>query len=77
MTLIRDLETVLPSQDLPPEFLHLCSAHQSDEPKIAGMLSGVIAARQEDSVICRHMLRRNLVFPASHAGASPGAARAE
>jgi len=65
MTAIQDLDTLLSSQDLPMELLRLTSSmHPSEEPRVASMLSGMIAARQQDEVICPLMLRRNLVIPA-------------
>lgn len=65
MTTTNDIETFISDQDLPVELLRLStSTHQSDEPYVAGMLSGMIVARQPDEVICPLMLRRNLVIPA-------------
>ncbi len=47
------------------ELLRLTSSiHASDEPRVASMLSGLVAARQQDEVICPLMLRRNLLIPA-------------
>jgi hypothetical protein len=60
-----DIETFLPDRDLPLELLRLVSStHQGEEPYVASMLSGMIATRQQDEVICPLMLRRNLVIPA-------------
>jgi hypothetical protein len=70
MASTRVVETVLCSQDLPLEFRRPSSAHQGEETKVATRLSGVIAARQQDGVICPYLLRRNLVIPA-HLGPSP------
>lgn len=66
MTAARSIDTLLPSQDLPVELLRLTSSvHPSEEPRVASMLSGLVAARQQDDeVICPLMLRRNLVIPA-------------
>ena len=69
MTATQDIDTLLPSQDLPMELARLAStSRQRDEPRVASMLSGVYAARQQDDVICPLMLRRNLLVPA-HEGA--------
>lgn len=66
MTAARSIDTLLPSQDLPVELLRLTSSvHPSEEPRVASMLSGLVAARQQDDeVICPLMLQRNLVIPA-------------
>ena len=64
MASTKDVETVLCSHDLPLEFRHQSSAHEGEERKIVSRLSGVIATRQPDEVICPYMLRRNLVIPA-------------
>jgi hypothetical protein len=61
MTLAREIESGLSSQDLPLELRRLSSAHQSEEPKIDSVLSGVITPRQDDDVICPYLLRRNLI----------------
>jgi hypothetical protein len=69
MTTSSDFEAFLPDRDLPVELLRLASStHQGEEPYVAGMISGMIATRQQDEVICPLMLRRNLVIPA-HQGA--------
>ena len=69
MTATKDIDTLLSSQDLPMELARAISTnHQSDEPRIATMLSGMFVARQDDEVICPLMLRRNLLVPA-HQGA--------
>lgn len=72
MTSTKDVDTVLCSQDLPLEFRHQSSAHMGDERKVASRLSGVIAGRQPDEVICPYMLRRNLVVPRHLGPASTG-----
>jgi hypothetical protein len=65
MTATKDVETILSSQDLPAELQRLASSsHQGDELGVASMLSGMVAARQGDEVICPLMLRRNLIVPA-------------
>ncbi|HEX2553753.1 MAG TPA: hypothetical protein VHL98_08630 [Microvirga sp.] len=65
MTAAQEIDTILPNQDPPMELLRLTSSlHPSDEPRIASMLSGLVAARHEDEVICPLMMRRNLVIPA-------------
>ncbi len=69
MAAIQEIDTILSNQDLPMELLRLTSSiHPSEEPRVASMLSGMIAAPQQDEVICPLMLRRNLVIPA-HQGA--------
>ena len=60
----RDIETVLWSEDLPFELRRPSSAHRGEASKVATRLSGVIAGRQQDEVICPYLLRRNLVIPA-------------
>jgi hypothetical protein len=73
MSATKDVDTLLPSQDLPLEFLRLASnSHPGEEPKVAGMLSGMVAARQTDEVICPLMLRRNLIVPAYANGMEDG-----
>ena len=65
MTATQDFETILTSRNLPAEFLRVVSSsHQGEQPKVASMVSGMVAARQQDEVICPLMLRRNLVVPA-------------
>jgi hypothetical protein len=65
MTATQDFETIVTSRDLPAEFLRVASSsHLGDEPKVARMVSGMVAARQQDEVICPLMLRRNLLVPA-------------
>lgn len=68
MTTTKDIDTILASQDLPLEFRRLSGTHLGEDGRIACLLSGVIAARQQDEVICPDMLRRNLLVPA-HQGA--------
>jgi hypothetical protein len=65
MTATKDIETLCATQDLPMELARLISStHERDEPRVASMVSGVVAARQEDDVICPLMLRRNQLIPA-------------
>jgi hypothetical protein len=65
MTTTSDFETDPIERDLPFELLRLSSStHPREEPYVACMLSGMVAARQRDEVICPLMLRRNLVIPA-------------
>ncbi len=65
MTATLETDSILPSQDRPMELLRLTSSiHPSEELRVASMLSGLVAARQQDEVICPLMLRRNLVIPA-------------
>jgi hypothetical protein len=67
MTATQGIDTILSTQDLPLELLRLTSSmHASGEPLVASMLSGLVAARQQDEVICPLMLRRNLLVPAHH-----------
>jgi hypothetical protein len=65
MTATKDVDMVLANQGLPPEFIRLGSVHtEREEPEVATMLSGVKSERRPDGVICRLMLRRNLLVPA-------------
>jgi hypothetical protein len=65
MTATQDFETILTNRVLPAEFLRVVSSsHQGEQPKVACMVSGMVAARQQDEVICPLMLRRNLIVPA-------------
>jgi len=65
MTATTDVETIVPTRDLPAELVRLVSSHhESDEPKVASMVSGMVVAGIADDVICPLMLRRNLVVPA-------------
>lgn len=77
MPATKDIDTILSSQDLPMELVRLASSHhQSDEPRVASMLSGMVAARHQDEVICPLMLRRNLIVP--HQGSTtPGGWRVD
>ncbi len=69
MSATKDIDTILSTQDLPMELMRQASSHhQSEKPRVASMLSGLVAARNQDEVICPMMLRRNLVVPA-HEGA--------
>lgn len=68
MSTTSENETILALQDLPPEFLRsLSSAHPSDDPRVASMLSGMVVERQQDEVICPLLLQRHLVVP-GHGG---------
>ncbi len=76
MTATREFDTILSVQDLPMELLRLTSTiHASEEPQVASMLSGLVAARQHDEVICPLMLRRNLLIPAHQGSVARGASR--
>jgi len=78
MTATKDIETLCASQDLPMELARLISStHERDEPQVASMVSGVVAARQQDDVICPLMLRRNLLVPAHHGSVTQSAWRVE
>lgn len=69
MPATMDVDTILSSQDLPMELVRLASSHHpSDEPQVASMVSGMMAARHHDEVICPLMLRRNLLVPAHQGG---------
>jgi hypothetical protein len=71
MPATKEIDTILASQGLPMELLRLASSHHAgDEPRVASMVSGIMAARHQDEVICPLMLQRNLVVPA-HEGAMP------
>jgi hypothetical protein len=68
MAAIEDIDIILPSQDPPEELMRLASSlRQGEEAKVASMLSGMIAARLQDDLICPLMRRRHLVMPA-HTG---------
>jgi hypothetical protein len=78
MPATRDIDTILASQDLPMELMRLASSHHpSDEPQVARMVSGMVAARHQDEVICPLMLRRNLVVPAHQGGITRSGWRVE
>jgi hypothetical protein len=78
MTSTKEIDTLLASQGLPAELLRLpTSSHQGEEPRVASMLSGIIAARQPDEVICPLMLRRNLIIPAHQGSIMQDAWRVE
>lgn len=78
MTATKEIDTLLASQGLPTELLRLpTSSHQGEEPRVASMLSGMIAARQPDEVICPLMLRRNLIIPAHQGSIMQDAWRVE
>jgi hypothetical protein len=75
MTATHDTDTLLSSRELPLELQRLVShAHQADETKVVSMLSGMVAARPSDDVICSLMVRRHLLVPAdrSSIAQSPG-----
>jgi hypothetical protein len=72
MASTKVVDTILSGQDLPLEFRHQSSAHQGEEGRVATRLSGVIAPRQQDEVICPYLLRRNLVVPAQFGPAAQG-----
>jgi hypothetical protein len=75
MTTTKDVDTVLASQDLPLELCRLSGTHQGQEGRMTPVLSGVIAARQQDEVICPYMLRRNLLVPAHQGSVAQSAWR--
>jgi hypothetical protein len=69
MSATLDFETIASNQHLPLELMRLASSHdRGEEEHVASMVSGMVAARQSDGVICPLMLRRNLLVPA-HQGA--------
>ncbi len=60
-----DHDTITSSQDLPMELLRTASSHdRGEDQQVASMVSGLVASRQQDGVICPLMLRRNLLVPA-------------
>jgi hypothetical protein len=62
MTAIHESEVLRLSRDVPLELQRLASStHPSDEANIASRLSGVIATRTSDDVICPLMVNRHLV----------------
>jgi len=78
MTATQEIDTILSGQDLPMEFLRLpSSSHPGAEPRVASMLSGMIAARHQDEVICPLMLRRDLLIPAHQGPIARSAWRVE
>ncbi len=78
MTATKDIDTLFPIQHLPMELERLASsAHSRDEPRLASMVSGLVAARQHDDVICPLMLRRNLLVPAHEGPVAQSAWRVE
>lgn len=64
MTPTKNIDTTLASQNLPVELLRLWNSHSLEDPTAVSMLSGMVAARQPDDVICPLLIRRNLVVPA-------------
>jgi hypothetical protein len=66
VTPTKNIDTTLASQNLPLELLRLLNSHRLEEPAAVSMLSGMVAARQPDDVICPLLIRRNLVVPAHH-----------
>ncbi len=78
MPATRDMDTILSSQDLPAELVRLASSHhQGEEAQVASMVSGMVAARHRDEVICPLMLRRNLIVPAHDGAMTRGCWRVE
>jgi hypothetical protein len=70
MTSTKEVECPLSIEDFSLEVRRVPSAH-AEEPKIAFMLSSVMAHRVDDEVICPYLLRRNLVVPALQGMATP------
>ena len=77
MRATKDIDTILSSQDLPLEFLRVASSHHPGEVRVACMVSGMVAARNEDEVICPLMVQRDLVVPAHHGVMTRGGRRVE
>ena len=78
MRATKEFDTILSSQDLPLEFLRVASSHHpGEEVRVACMVSGVMAARNEDEVICPLMVQRDLVVPAHHGVMTRGGRRVE
>jgi len=78
MPATKDIDTILSSQDLPMELVRLASSHHaSEEPRVASMVSCMVAARYQDEVICPLMLQRNLIVPAHQGSMSRGRWRVE
>ncbi|MCG7392476.1 hypothetical protein MHY87_06120 [Microvirga sp. ACRRW] len=76
MTATNELDAALCQEELPDEFSRLASSSSAREkPNVAWMLSGIVAACQQDEVTCPLMLRRHLVVPALSWGATPGVQR--
>ena len=63
MAATKDVDTVLSSHDLPLEFRHQSSAHEGEERKVVFRLSGVIAGRQLDEVICPNLVGETSIIP--------------
>ena len=63
MASTRDFEGVFCGQDLPLELIHQSSAHHGEETRVASRVSGLVAARHQDDVICPYLVRRNLLIP--------------
>jgi hypothetical protein len=70
MSVIKDIETLLAGENLPPEFVRRSShLRQGDRSKVAFRLSGMVA-RPRDEVICPLMQRRNLIIASTRQAVS-------
>jgi len=73
MTATNELDAVLCQEDLPDEFCRLASSSPPREkPYVASMLSGIVPASEQDSVMCPLLLRRHLIIPAWENGFAAG-----
>lgn len=76
MTATNELDAVLAQEMVPDEFCRLTSsAPYRDKPLVASMLSGIVAVRQQDGVMCPLMLRRHLLVPLFRSGMAGEAGR--
>jgi hypothetical protein len=67
MSSIRDMDGLISGQELPLELRHQSSAHHGEETRVASRVSGLVAARHQDDVICPYLVRRNLLIPSDFA----------
>ena len=71
MTATNELDAILSQEDMPDEFSRLASSSPpGNYYSGASLVSGLVPNRQEDGVMCPLMLRRRLIVPVFHDGAS-------
>lgn len=73
MSATKDTETVLCSRNLALDQRRPAGPHGAGDARIAILLSGLIATRQQDGVICPNLVNRQLVVPAYEPAAAQAA----
>ena len=63
-----DSETIMACGDLPVDLARRPSLHRAEDVPVSVVVSGVVARRDDDEVICASLVRRNLLIPGHRGG---------